>query len=159
MQRIVRNDSTYYKAENQIKFKFIREIEIEARENSVYHEEKLQFSEINRSINGSAKPRILLHYSKGRYRASRGNQTIELPDAPISTNLITLYFKEPYDGMEVYCDNHQEFSRVHKIAQDKYLVTLPNGGRNIFHYNNGHCVRVIAIQPLFQVQLIAMNNE
>lgn len=159
LRKIMSNDSIIYEADNQIMFKFLRRFRIDAKESSIYLHNQLQYSEISRSINGSKKPRVRLTYDKGKYQASRGKDIIELPEAAIATNLISLYFNEPYDGLRVYCDYHLAFSRVSEISEGTYRVDLPNGGRNIFQYNNGQCVRVTAIQPFFKVQLIALNNE
>lgn len=158
MVRSSRNDSVVYRVNNTLNFRFITRFEIEANESSIFLNDQLVYSEINRKINGTKKTRVHLAYNNGCYTASKGAHSLQLPQPVIASNLIVLYFKEPYDGMSVYCDYQRNFSRVTRVSEGCYRVDLNQGAHNLFYYKNGRCHKVIAVNPLFKVQLIRKDS-
>lgn len=147
-------DSIIYKVESNIKAKYLLNFKISGSEKSIYKDDVLVYSSVYRTLNNKVKASHNISYNGGRYKLDAFGKVRFLSLKAIEQNLILLYFKEPKDITSIYCDNLSQMVHVKSLGNDKYRVDFEKGSYNIFHYQNGHCVKIEAYSSLFNVTLI-----
>ena len=147
-------DSTIYLLESTIKTKYLVKFNIFSKEKSVYKNGLLVYSSIYRTLNNKVKANHSVTLKDGQYKLEMSDKLKELEVEMIRSNLITLFFQEPLNIKETYSDNLRKLVRVTSLNRGKYKVDFSNGKYNIFHYKNGKCERIEAVNSLFHVSLI-----
>ena len=147
-------DSVVYTLESEIKAKFLFKFNITGKEKSIYRNGKLVYSSVFRTLNKKPKTNHEIVLKDGKYQlhSSKTLQNLELD--LVKQNLITLYFKEPIGVTSIFCDNLMKTVRIKPLGNSKYKVDFSNGKYNIFHYNDGKCIKIEAVSNLFSVTLI-----
>ncbi|WP_242085612.1 DUF6134 family protein [Aestuariivivens sediminis] len=148
------NDSTTYVLESQIKAKYILAFHIKGKETTIFKNDILIYSSVFRKINNKVKSNHSIIYKNNRYFLDKSGQQEALQFNEIHRNLVTLYVTEPKNTHSIYVDNETRMIRVKAIGEGKYKVSFSNSNYNIFHYENGRCVKVEANSSLFNVTLI-----
>ncbi len=155
MTEKIRSDSVVYDLSSEIKTKVILSFNISGIEKTIYKNGLLVYSSVYRKLNSKEKVNKKLLYNEGKYQLINGGRKSTLSFNKIDVNLVTLYFYEPVNISQVYCDNHNSMAGVVQIERGKYQVNFPDGSYNIFYYKNGKCERVDAVSSLYEVQLIS----
>ena len=155
MTEKINADSVIYDLSSEIKAKIILNFNIVGIEKAIYENGLLVYSSVYRKINSNEKTNKKLFFLDGKYYLIKNGKKKALPFREIKYNLVTLYFYEPLDIKQIYCDNHHNMVRVVFIENGKYQVTFPDGSYNIFYYTNGKCTKVDAFGLFYEVQLIS----
>ena len=149
------SDSVVYDLSSKIIAKAIIKINITGIEKSIYKNGTLVYSSVSRKLNSRLKVNKKLFLHDGTYNLINKGRESTLPIDKIKDNLVTLYFNEPVNLSQVYCDNHESMARIVLLESGRYRVTFPDGSYNVFYYQNGKCVKVEAFNSLYKVQLIS----
>jgi hypothetical protein len=80
-------------------------------------------------------------------------------NAPISSTITGLYYKEPVNITEVYSERYGKMCNVKKISEGKYGVTLPDGKQGIYSYKNGLCREVKTDLAGFKLRIVLNENK
>lgn len=155
MSEKIKADSVVYDLSSEIKTKVLLNFNVTGIEKTIYKNGVLVFSSIYRKLNSSEKVNKELLLNDGKYYLRNGGKKRALPMNKIKDNLVTLYFYEPINISQVYCDNHTSMAKVVQLDKGKYQVTFPDGSYNIFYYQNGKCKKVDAFTSLYEVQLLS----
>lgn len=147
-------DSIVFKLDSKINAKYILRFNITGKEKSIYMKNVLVYSSVYRLVNNKVKANHNISYSEGQYKLISFDKVRPLNINAISQNLITMYFKEPKDLETIYCDNLGQMVNVKCLGAGKYRVDFEKGQYNVFHYQNGKCVKIEAHSTLFNVVLI-----
>ncbi|MES2239886.1 MAG: DUF6134 family protein [Bacteroidota bacterium] len=142
---------------SEIKTKIIFPITISSKESSSFENDKLIYSSQFRKTNGTTKINKEIRFIDNEYEAIENNKKTKLPLTNISTNLLSLFFKEPENYKEVYCENQQQFIKVYKDNDGGYRMKFPNGNCNSYYYKEGICVK-IKIEHKFYLAEIIINR-
>ena len=148
------DDSVIYLSESHIKVKFLLKFNVVAKEKSVYKDGVLVYSSIFRTVNKKTKTDNKIVLDNGQYKLQSTGNSTALGFNRIKQNLITLYFEEPNGAGYVFCDNLGTMSKITPLGDSRYKVEFSNGAYNVFHYKNGQCVKIDAVNKLFNVTLI-----
>lgn len=151
-------DSIIYSINCDVKVNFIFSFEVVGKEKYIYKNGTLIYSSLYRTLNNSVKANHSILYNDGEYTLHTNEKisSLNIKDA-IKYNLMVLYVNEPIGIDYVFCDNQQQMVKVKPIATSIYKVELSKGKYNIFHYDNGRCIKVEAVSPLFKVNLIPVS--
>lgn len=155
MTEKINSDSVVYDLSSTITAKAIIKMKITGIEKSVYKNGILVYSSISRELNSNLRVNKKLLLNDGKYDLINKGRISTLPINKITDNLVTLYFNEPVNLSQVYCDNHQSMAGIVPLESGKYRVTFPDGSYNIFYYQDGKCKKVDAFNSLYKVQLIS----
>lgn len=147
-------DSIVYDIESDVLAKFILKFKVVGKEKYIYKNGTLVYSSLFRTLNNKVKTNHSIQYNKGEYSLKTPEKIIPLNLNDIKCNLMILYISEPIGVESVFCDNQQQMVKVKPLGNGIYKVELSNGKYNIFHYENGRCVKVNAVSPLFDVTII-----
>lgn len=148
------NNTITYNLNSEIRAKLIFKFKVVGKETYVFRNGVLEYSSLYRTLNDKVKVNQSLVYENGSYHLKKPDQEIALDLEAIQKNLITLYFQEPKNTKTVYCDNQGEMLGIQHVHQGVYKVIFSNGKYNTFYYENGRCVKIEAVSPLFKVTLI-----
>ncbi|MDF1516510.1 MAG: DUF6134 family protein [Lutibacter sp.] len=151
----INDDFVIYDLSSEIKTKVLLEFNITGIEKTIYNHGVLVYSSVYRKINSNEKTNKELFFKDGIYYLLKSGKKSALTFPEIKSNLITLYFYEPLNIAQVYCDNHNKMVQVVFVEKGKYQVNFPDGSYNIFYYENGKCLKVDALGLLYEVQLIS----
>jgi len=149
------SDSVVYDLSSEIKAKVLVKFDVSGVEKTIFKNGLLVYSSVYRKLNSKEKVNKELHFIDGKYFLINGGRKRALSINKVRGNLVTLYFYEPINISQVYCDNHNAMANVVLLETGKYQVTFPDGSYNIFYYKNGKCKKVDAFTSLYQVQLIS----
>ena len=147
------NTITYH-LNSEIKTNFILKFKIIGKETYVFKNGILEYSSLFRKVNDKVKVDQSLVYENGDYHLKKSDKDLALDLEAIQQNLITLYFQEPKNTKTVYCDNQSEMLDIQNIRDGVYKVNFSSNKYNIFYYENGKCVKIEAVSPIFNVTLI-----
>ncbi|MEL0457535.1 DUF6134 family protein [Flavobacteriaceae bacterium SZ-1-7] len=147
-------DSTVYNLKSRISAKFLFKFCVTGKEKSVFKNGVLVYSSVHRTLNNKTKVNHKIVLKNGQYNLLLGGENIPSKIGSINRNLITLYFSEPIGVTAVFCDNLKKMVPIRPLGNGEYRVDFEDGKHNIFHYNNGTCVKVEAVSKFFNVVLI-----
>jgi hypothetical protein len=148
------NDSKTYSLESKITAKYIFKFNITGKETSIYKNGVLVYSSVFRKLNNKIKANHTIVYDKEQYHLKLADELERLDFNKIQQNLVTLYFNEPKGVTSIFCDNQKEMVKLQALGNGRYKVDFLNGKYNIFHYENGRCIKIEANSNLFNVTLI-----
>lgn len=154
LQKLNSNETTTYRIQSEVNTKFLIEFKASSKETYVYENDTLIYSSIYRTINDKIKVDQSLSYNKGNYLLKRKKGSQVLNTGVIKCNLILLFFEEPIDMHQVYCDKLNLNLKIQKIEPNRYKVTFPNKSYNIFNYENGKCNLIEAVGSFYKVKLV-----
>lgn len=155
MTEKINSATVVYDLSTKIKAKVILSFNVTGIEKTIYKNGLLIYSSVYRKLNSMEKVNKELHFNNGKYRLINRGRISTLQVSKINTNLVLLYFNEPVNISQVYCDNHNSMANIVLIENGKYRVTFPDGSYNIFYYQNGKCKKVDVFTSLYEVQLIS----
>lgn len=155
MNEKINSDSVVYDLTSEIKAKVLIRFNVTGIEKTIYKNGVLVYSSVYRKLNSDEKVNKELLFNDGKYYLINRGRKRALSIDKIKGNLVTLYFYEPINISQVYCDNHNAMANVVLIGTGKYQVNFPDGSYNVFYYKNGKCKKVDAFTSLYEVQLIS----
>lgn len=151
-------DSIIYNIESDVKGRFILNFKVVGKEKYIYKNGTLVYSSLFRTLNNKVKTNHSILYNQGEYTLQTPEKISPLNIENIKCNLMILYVNEPIGVKSVFCDNQQQMVKVELIGKGIYKVELSRNKYNIFHYENGRCVKINAVSPLFDVTLIPVQS-
>ena len=154
INRSVKGDSVIYNIESDVKVVFLLKFKVIGKEKYIYKNGTLIYSSLFRTLNDKIKTNHSILYESGGYSLLTPEKITPLNLDEIKCNLMVLYIKEPIGITSVFCDNQQQMVKVKPMREGIYKVELSRGKYNIFHYENGKCVKIKAVSPLYNVTLI-----
>jgi hypothetical protein len=154
IEKQTQNETTTYTINSDISAKVLFKFNAVAKETSIYKRDTLVFSSVYRKLNNKEKRNQSLLFNNGTYTLKNKNKVEPLNIDFITRNLVTLYFQEPVGVTSVFCDNQNEMVQVKSLGNGRYKVQFSKGKYNIFHYKDGKCVKIEAVNPMFEVTLI-----
>ncbi len=151
----INSDSVVYDLSSEIKANVLIKFNVTGIEKTIYKNGVLVYSFVYRKLNSNEKVNKELLFNDGKYYLINGGRKSAISINKIRDNLVKLYFYEPINISQVYCDNHNAMANVVLLENGNYQVTFPDGSYNIFSYKNGKCNKVYAFTSLYEVQLIS----
>ena len=148
-------NTVIYNVSSEISAKFILKANVVGKETYVFKNGILEYSSLYRTLNNKVKVDQSLVYENGDYYLKKLDRDKPLDLNEIQQNLVTLYFQEPKGAKSIYWDLESEMVNVQCIGKGVYKVKLSSGKYNTFYYENGRCVKIEVVSPMFQVTMIS----
>src|SRR5215204_3085212 len=148
------SDRIQLKMESEVKTRIIFRINVFSREETIISDGKIIYSSIFRRINGDEKANQQLKSIHNGYQVIRPGQTKILDHEAFEYNMLLFYTKEPVDIHQAYSDNYQKYINIKKVDSNRYMVSLPNGSKNVYTYNAGICTMVEVNHSLYNLKFI-----
>lgn len=139
---------------SEIKTRLLFPIRIFSKETSTYENGKLIYSSQFRKTNGKTNLNKEIRFVENEYEIVENDKKTKLSCPKIDTNLLSLFFQEPKNIKEVYCDNQQSFIKVSKADDGGYQMKFPNGNYNCYYYKEGICVKVKMQHKFYIAEII-----
>lgn len=141
---------------SEIKTRLLFPIRVFSKETSTYENGKLIYSSQFRETNGKTNLNKEIRFVENEYEILENDKKTKLSCPKIDTNLLSLFFQEPKNDEEVYCENQQRFIKLSKADDGGYRMKFPNGNYNCYYYKEGVCVKV-KMQHKFYIAEIIIN--
>ncbi|MEN9909338.1 MAG: hypothetical protein RLZZ540_2487 [Bacteroidota bacterium] len=139
---------------SEIKTNLIFPITVFSKETSTYENGKLIYSSQFRKTNGKTNLNKEIRFVENEYEIIENDKKTKLSCPKIDTNLLSLFFQEPKNAEEVYCDNQQRFIKLSKADDGGYRMKFPNGNYNCYYYKEGICVKVKMQHKFYIAEII-----
>jgi hypothetical protein len=153
LQHTMEGSDVFIKVTSNIKMRFIMTFQVNAEEDSHYHDGKLVFSQVHRFVNGKSKINKSTKANGNSYQLSDDGKISSLNQNLINYSVSMMYLKEPMGLSLIYSDNYQKFISIKKVTDHTYRLFLPDGNYNDYSYQNGICNRVEVHTSLYTVQI------
>lgn len=155
LNRVQIEKQTIYEVQSKISAKFIFTFQISGNEKSIFEEGKLTYSYIKRVCNNKTKVMKELKWVGEKYLLTDKDKTSAISIQSIPNNLATLYFNEPDQISQVYCDNYNAMASIVPMNEHSYKVIFPDGNFNMYYYRNRQLERVKVFHTLYNVELVS----
>ncbi len=139
---------------SEVKTRLIFMINVLTKETSTFENDKLIYSNLFRKNNGTIKLNKETKYTGEHYEVTENGEKESLGFSYIGNNLLSLYFKEPVGIDRLYCDNHECFIRIAKMADGGYKVKFPDGNSNCYYYHEGICTKIKIEHTFYSATII-----
>ncbi len=158
--RNVVNNTILYKAETNVKVRFISLIAVNSKEESNFKDGVMQYSSVYREVNGHIKTNCHTGLNYGSYiiEDKKENEVKALNTYPITGSFLSLYYNEPANNTTIYSDSYKTLITIIKLEEHKYKVTLPDGSDNYYYYNKGICTKVEVVHTLYKLVFSLISN-
>ena len=110
-------------------------------------------SSFHRTINNSNPVSRTIKFHNDHYLIEKNGNTRKLEVQNIQFNMASIYVNEPLAATRIYSDAAERFLEVREISSGVYQVSLPDGGVNIYHYQNRICRKIEVKQKLFHAEI------
>lgn len=82
-------------------------------------------------------------WADNKYHINQDNERSVLENERINHCLSSIYFNEPTNVRRVFSERFAAFLDIKPTERHHYELTLPNGRKNIYTYENGICKEVM----------------
>ncbi|MGZ5252757.1 MAG: DUF6134 family protein [Flavitalea sp.] len=110
-------------------------------------------SSFHRTINNNNPVSRTISFREDHYTVEDNGTTRKLNVDQIKLNMASIYVVEPAEATRIYSDASEKFLQVRQLSQGVYQVSLPDGGKNIYHYENKICKKIEVRQKLFHAEI------
>lgn len=110
-------------------------------------------SSFHRTINSSNPVSRIIKFQEDHYTIEKNGTNRKLEVKQIQLNMATIYVNEPVKTNQVYSDAAEKFLPIKELSNGVYEVSLPDGGVNIYYYQNKICRKIEVKQKLFQAEI------
>ncbi len=111
-------------------------------------------SYVFRSVNKDVKVDMRTFYEGTQYKVKKEKAANALPINRIDCNFLSLYFQEPVNMKQAYCDTYEKMLNIEKTAGGPYKIIMPDGSITSYYYTNGICSKVKVEQSLFTIEFV-----
>jgi hypothetical protein len=139
---------------SSIKTSFIFSFCDQTTETSLFENEILVHASLNQKQTGSGRTSTTVETSGNAYKVIDGNTSKIIYINPIYYNTLLLYLKPPENINKVYSQKFQKLLEIKKVAENKFMLILPDGTHNYYTYNSGLCDRVDIERSFFTVHFV-----
>jgi hypothetical protein len=154
IKRVKNEEITRFVISSEVNTKLLLNFKAFSKETYIYNKDTLVFSSMYRTLNDKVKVDQSIIYEKGKYYLKNNSKNKLLDIGVIKCNLVKLFFDEPVDINQVYCDKLQIHLSVVRMSVNTYKVVFPNRSYNVFHYENGKCRLIEVVGSLYKVRLV-----
>ena len=110
-------------------------------------------------LNGKERDRMTTTQQPSHYLAHDGSSGKQLQQSRIAYTTALLYYREPLQVQQVYSERFGEFCKIIPQGKGKYILEMPDGKQNIYHYENGICTRVDVSHFLADFSFVLRQNK
>ena len=148
------NNESKYELTSSVSFRFIGEISIKSVFKTHFTDDVLTYAFSENLLNDKQKEFSEIQWDGNQYHVQlkKENKTIE--NEKITYSMLSLYYQEPKHVQQVFSERFAEYCQIKEIETDKYELTLPDGNKNYYYYQDGICTRVEVERTLMDVAFI-----
>ncbi len=143
--------------ESEVKARLLFTFTAKGSETYRYRNDTLISSDLYRKVNNRISLDQKLVRKRNGYELSGQDHTRLLPVQDVRINLTRLFLREPTGATRIFSDRFGQWVPLEKTGPHQYEVTLPNGSRTIFSYQDGICQEVLSLGTFYRVRLIPKN--
>lgn len=155
--------NSFYKyiINSQVTFKFIGSVNMEYYFENLFSNGVLVKGLSKNFVNSKEKSSSLIKWDGKTYSAVVDEEKVEIENNPIKHTISSIYFQEPKGVKQVFSERFAVYCTLVEIETSKYELTLPNGKKNYYTYENGICSLVEINHSLatFYFKLIENNGK
>ena len=140
--------------ESNIKAKVVFTVSVTTSEKTMLEDHRIIYAESRKKINGNDEVSRKLTSKGNGYEFIKNSKPVQLETATIFNNTVSLFVTEPVHSMTVFSDTFNKLLVLKKIGEHSYLLELPDGNRNIYHYQDGICSEVKLEHKFFTARIV-----
>ena len=137
--KVVRSNITEFAMESNVTVDMILSFRIYSKVTGIFRDGILIDGKILRKVNDSEKANAHIFWSSDKYYIQADNKTVEFKQK-IGYSTACLMHWEPVGFNQVYSENYKKMIPVQLVKPHQYMLTLPDGNKNYYTYQDGICV-------------------
>ncbi len=158
VQKIIDGNKTYYKLQSTVAAKFIFSYSNEINETVVFENGLMTHSFFHQTENG--KETFTETKNSGSYfQMIKNGEMYSQENAPIISNILQLYTDPPSTDIKAFSNHFQQFIKVKKISENRFRLSLPEGGYNYYNYQRGVCTQIDVERTFFTIHIVLKNQK
>lgn len=106
-----------------------------------------------RKVNGSTTLIRKTILNDDKYESVAGKETTHIKQYPLKNNILSMFTHEPVGITEVYSNSMAAMLPLKKLRHGVYEVIFPNGNRNVYHYQDNICNKILFDHNLFKAEV------
>jgi hypothetical protein len=130
---------TEFNVESDVNFDMLIDYHIYSIMHAAFSGEQLKESSLLRKVNGKEKTNTQIVWAQDRYLIRDKSSTVTFGEK-IKFTTACLMNIEPLHATKIFSENFKQFIPVKEVKPHVYELSLPDGNRNIYKYENGICV-------------------
>ncbi len=131
-----------YAIDSKVVISFLFELNIQFKYDSKFENDYLTWSDFSNMTNNKEKESTEITWEKYRYKVKTDKKESYVSKSQIAYTLSKMYFIEPIGIDKVFSERFAEYLTVSEIGDHMYELTLPDGKKNIYSFENGICNEV-----------------
>ncbi|WP_157638186.1 DUF6134 family protein [Flexithrix dorotheae] len=135
-------DEMIYAIDSKVVISFLFELNIQFKYDSKFEKDYLTWSDFSNMTNDKERESTEITWEKHRYKVKTDKKESYLSKSQIAYTLSKMYFKEPVGKTMVFSERFAEYLTISEIEAHVYELTLPDGKKNIYTFENGICKEV-----------------
>ncbi len=151
-------DSEYYNINSITEFRVLFSFSLNYQYENEYRNGKLYSASANNSLNQKDRDQSSIIWQNNHYVLSVNDKTEKLKDQDIWFTVSKLYYYEPIEVNTIFSERFGKFLTLEKLEQGKYVLTKPDGRKNIYYYDKGICRKVIVDNPIISIHFTLMDE-
>ena len=147
----LRDGLLHYLIESDVTFRFLFKMNLDFTYETTYQNDMLikasTRNRVNEDVRGSSK----VTWNGNYYLLEVKNDRSVLKNIKITYSMASLYFKEPKQIGQVFSERYGKFLSIKPVTEHRYELTMPDGKKNYYSYENGICQSVELDQSIGKV--------
>lgn len=133
---------TYF-VDSKVKVSMLITVHLSFLLESVFNGNQMISSSSKHFRDEQLKESVYVSWSGNRYDINLDDKHDVLENQKISHSLSSIYFNEPQNIRTVFSERYAAFLDIVPVSRHEYDLTLPNGRKNHYTYENGICKEVM----------------
>ncbi len=141
-KQMVNGQGKYY-VDSQVKVSLMITVQLSFLLESVFSGNQMISSTSQHFRDDELKESVYVNWSGNRYDINLDNKPSVLENEKINHCLSSIYYNEPYNIRRVFSERYATFLDITPVGRHQYELTLPNGRKNHYTFENGICKEVM----------------
>lgn len=147
-------ENAIYNYQVDMKVKLLVNIHMKYTIEAIYNENQLIYASVANVINGKPHHSSGIKWLDSYYLINTKNNKQQKVAEKIDYSGIRLFFDEPFNIKKVFSEYTGLYGMIKNTQAGTYVLTLPNGKKNKYFYNNGELVKANIHNSLIQFDLV-----
>ena len=135
---------THIKANTEVSVRVLFKIDLVYLFNTTFVNGLFSKSDTKNTTNGNVREYSKVKWDGVKYQTevNEKKKVVSLARAKYTT--LSMYYQEPTNVREVFSERFATYCKLRPLGNRVYELTLPNGNKNHYKYQNGKCTEITA---------------
>jgi hypothetical protein len=153
LYKTIDGNKTLYQLKSSVNTKFVFSYSINISETVVFENGLMIYSFFHEMENGK-ETFVETKLSGNNFQFIKNGKVYSEHNTRVFSNILQLYTNAPSADTEAFSNHFQQLVNVKKISENRYVLSLPGGHNNYYHYKKGVCTQIDVVRTLFRIHIV-----